>query len=1356
MAAAGGLFGHVGEFNSERETFSSYVERMEMFFMANNILETPGEDNEAANRVVRERKRAIFLTEIGPEVYSTLSNLLVPVKPKDTTFTNIVQALERHYNPAPLEIAESFHFGTRNQKASESISDYVVALKKLSIHCNFGEFLNRALRDRFVCGLNNPKIQNKLLNTEDLTFDRACRIAKSMEMAEKNTQEFHPISASSSQSEGTVNKLRTSKRDNHSDEQLCYRCGGSHAAQSCKFKSAKCYKCSKTGHIASVCRSRDDKSGTTSKQQQQADKGNIHNLSEGNNECNNDELGIYSLYSVGTDNPTCKRYTVEMSINGSMCELEVDTAADFSIMSKSIYNQKFSHMPLHPSRVKLKTYTGETLQVCGEMQCNIVYKGHKYVLPILVANYEGKPTLLGKNWLSYVKLEWGEIFSVTKSEPCGARIQLDSLLSKHSELFEESYEGMKGFEAHITMKDGAKPVFIKSRRVPYALKDEVERELEKLERHGVIKKTERSNWASPVVVVPKADKSVRLCGDYKVTINQSVEDEQYPLPTTQDLYAVLAGSKVFSKLDLSHAYAQLSVDKESQEYLTINTHKGLYSYTKLPYGVKSAPKIFQAKMDQILQGVEKCVCKQDDILIGGDNWQENLKILADVLEKLHRHNIHLKRSKCEFLKPEVVYLGLRINAEGLHPVDEKVDAVKKAPVPSNVSELRSFLGMIQYYHSFLPGLATTLAPLHRLLKKDVLWEWTADCQQAYEACKQGLTSDVLLVHYDLNRELRLACDASSYGLGAVLSHVMNDGQERPIAYASRTLSSSEKNYAQIEREALSIVFGVKKFHQFLYGRNFTLITDHKPLLAILGPKSAIPTLAAARMQRWALVLSAYDYEIEYRRSENHANCDALSRLPHEDSTIGSESAIYHVSAIDDDFPITAKDIGKATRVDPVLSKVHHFVMSGWPEKCDDENLKPYHNRRLELSCEQGCVLWGSRVVIPFVFRVKMLKELHWEHPGICGMKAIARTCVWWPKMDEEIEEGVRVCTVCQSVRNTPPNAPLIPWKWPTRPFQRIHIDFCQKDKDYFLVVVDSHSKWIEVQHMTSTTTERTINELRLIFATHGLPEEVVSDNGPQFTATEFSDFMGKNGIKHTLVPPYHPQSNGAAERSVRVVKDALVKQVIQGTKGMSIKHRLANFLLRYRTTPHNTTGVTPAELMVKRRLRTRLSLVKPDLAQVVESRQEKQKEYKDMKCKRDRPFVKHDRVRVRNTRANSKTEKWLLGTVVKVCGPRTYVVRTGHRTRYVHTDHMIKAHDDKVEDDDSELEEIIVPEPGSHTGTDDNVDSSDSSAQSHISFSDQNTNPVVFPEVVGTPQPVLRRSQRVRKPVDRFIDRFNV
>ncbi|XP_068707224.1 uncharacterized protein [Montipora foliosa] len=427
-----GLFGRVGEFNVERETFSAYVERMEMFFTANNIVETTGEGSVAANQLVANRKRAIFLTEVGPEVYSTLSNFLAPAKPKDTLFTDIVRILEKHYNPKPLEIAQSFHFGTRNQKSEESVSDYVLALKKLAVHCNYGEYLNRALRDRFVCGLNNPKIQNKLLNTEDLTFEKACSIAKTMEMADRNTHEFHPSRSDTIE----VNKLTEHGRENinKNTEQLsCPRCGGSHSGQSCKFKSARCYKCSKVGHLASVCRSKDERK-----------KGRVHKVhvsESGNDECeNDDELGIYSLYSLDQNRPNRNRYTVEMIINGKPCMMELDTAADFSIMSKSEYLEKFADEPLTPSQVTLKTYTGEVLDVSGEMHCDIVYNGKQYCLPILVANYDAKPTLLGKNWLRHIKIEWGEIFCSSKGNALSADSQLNDLLSKHSELFTESYE----------------------------------------------------------------------------------------------------------------------------------------------------------------------------------------------------------------------------------------------------------------------------------------------------------------------------------------------------------------------------------------------------------------------------------------------------------------------------------------------------------------------------------------------------------------------------------------------------------------------------------------------------------------------------------------------------------------------------------------------------------------------------------------------------------------------------------------------------------------------------------------------------------------------------------------------------
>ena len=397
-------------------------------------------------------------------------------------------------------------------------------------------------------------------------------------------------------------------------------------------------------------------------------------------------------------------------------------------------------------------------------------------------------------------------------------------------------------------------------------------------------------------------------------------------------------------------------------------------------------------------------------------------------------------------------------------------------------------------------------------------EWTKECEEAFQRSKSELMAGRVLVPYDEKRKLILACDASPYGVGAVILHIMDDGQERPIAFASRTLTKSERNYSQIEKEALAIVFGVRKFHKYLYGRTFHLYTDHKPLLTILGQKTAVPTLAAARMQRWAVILQAYSYQVEYRPSTKHGNADALSRLPCNNPPLKEEAELYFFSGLEE-LPVDAKDISRETRRDPVLARVLNYTLTGWPNYVSSEELKPYFTRRHELTADQGCVLWGMRVIIPPSLRNRLLEELHEEHPGVVAMKSIAGSYIWWPNLDAEIELIVKSCEVCQAVRKAPPSAPLYPWRWPTRVWQRVHIDFAEKDGNYFLGLIDSHSKWIEVAHMRSTTAQSTIDQMRLWFAAYGLPEEVVSDNGPQIISQDFTNFLKQNGVNQTLVPP---------------------------------------------------------------------------------------------------------------------------------------------------------------------------------------------------------------------------------------------
>ena len=322
----------------------------------------------------------------------------------------------------------------------------------------------------------------------------------------------------------------------------------------------------------------------------------------------------------------------------------------------------------------------------------------------------------------------------------------------------------------------------------------IEKDLERLQALGVITKVNFSNWAAPIVTVPKPDGSVRICGDYKVTINPVLDVDSYPLPTPEDLFATLAGGQKFSKLDLSQAYQQVRLDERSQEFVTINTHKGLYRYNRLPFGVASAPAVFQQLMEKVLQGLPGVVCYIDDVLVTGQNDEEHFRNLEEVLKRLDTRGFRLKKSKCHFFQSSVEYLGYRVDADGLHATKEKVEAILSAPNPTDERQLRSFLGLVNYYGHFVSDLATIAHPLNDLLKREHAWNWNDKCEAAFCKLKEKLASTSVLAHYDISLPLKLACDASAYGVGAIISHVLSDGTERPVAYASRTLSKSEQNY----------------------------------------------------------------------------------------------------------------------------------------------------------------------------------------------------------------------------------------------------------------------------------------------------------------------------------------------------------------------------------------------------------------------------------------------------------------------------------------------------------------------------------------------------------------------------------
>ena len=370
-------------------------------------------------------------------------------------------------------------------------------------------------------------------------------------------------------------------------------------------------------------------------------------------------------------------------------------------------------------------------------------------------------------------------------------------------------------------------------------------------------------------------------------------------------------------------------------------------------------------MESLLSGIPGVVVYTDDILITGKTEADHLAALEEVLKSLENAGLRLKRDKCVFLAPSVIYLDYRVDAQGIHPVSEKVKAIQDAPRPRNVTELKSYLGLLTYYSRFLPNLSNTLTPLYKLLKRTVQWRWTEQQEKAFTESKKLLLSSQLLVHFDPTLEIQLACDASAYGISAVLSHKMPNGSEKPVGFVSRTLSDAEKKYSQIEKEALACVFGVKWFHAYLFGHHFTLQTDHKPLMSLFNESKEIPTQASGRIRRWALTLSAYEYTIACRTTSQHANADAMNRLPLPETPKKTTVPAEFVLMVEnlDNAPITAKEIARWTQRDPLMSTVVRYILDGWPDSPTDE-LRPYWTKRLELTTHAGCILWSGRIVVP--------------------------------------------------------------------------------------------------------------------------------------------------------------------------------------------------------------------------------------------------------------------------------------------------------------------------------------------------------------------------------------------------------
>ncbi|KAK7575685.1 hypothetical protein V9T40_011971 [Parthenolecanium corni] len=1358
-------------FNPKDEKFDCYLLRLENFFA---IKKLSGDDAE-----IDKAKKQILINSIGPKYIQLLRNSTAPDDPRDKSYQDLVSILKLQLAPKTNIFSEQHKFLSRVQKQGESISKYIGALLELTLTCDWNcpqpackkPFTQIILRAQFIRGLYDSDIRERLLQQPDqasISLEKLVEIAQSIELSKSeskevyknpmNTSTLHKLNVSGSEINSKNQRRTNNRRQNRPHERSstphrnrqqsksrstvdfkalgidghCLRCGYSnHQVKDCNHQPEKfkCKSCGRVGHVEKVCISTLLKNGEIGK--------NLNSKNSVSYLCydSDDDDTVHRINLISDSN---KKIFIPLQINGVNCKLECDSGSRKTVVTFKFFNSLKLRRKLSHTDALFKDYQGNYFRPLGCIQVTARY-GSRKILGTMYVTDKSKISVIGLEWLIPLDiLRINEIKSVSDEQiPSITQIEED-----FRDVFSSTdSQAVPDYQLSYTLKKNAKPIYRKPRKVPQALIPAVDRFIDRMIAQDIYEPVDVSLWGTPVVFASKSNGDVRLCGNYKLTLNDQIENVHYQIPTIEEIFNKMEHGVYFCKIDLWEAYLHIRVDPETAKMQALSTHRGTFIVKRLYFGTKVAPNLFHQFIDQVVQNLPGTVAYFDDLLVAGDTIEICEERLRKLLQRLREKNLRVNLKKCKFFVTEIEYLGHVISKDGLHKSNKKIEAVKNAPTPKNADDVRQFLGLVNYYHRFIPSSSTLLHPLNQLLHKDQKFVWSPACNRAFIKIKEIISSDQVLTPYQQNLPLYLATDASPHGIAAILSHRFPNDGERPIAFASRSLSKSEANYSQLDREALAVFWAAKKFYYYIAGRPFTFVVDNKPIQQIFHPSKELPSFAASRMLRYAAYLSQFDYTIEHRAASKHQNVDYLSRFPIESCQLNIiDECSYlqneRLANITASATFSTETLRERTAADPELSNLLQDLKNG-------KNTDP------DYSINDGIIFRGCRAVIPQSLQAAVLDELHSTHLGIVKMKSIARNYVFWRNIDRDIEALVKSCKNCADQKKLPPKVPLHRWEVAEKSFQRVHIDYAGPMLDrHFFIIVDSFSKWLEVYvTKNAPTSTKSINFLQDFISRFGIPEELVSDNATIFKSEEFCQFASFYQIRQRFIAPGHPATNGQAERFVQFVKNKLKKMADEPE---SIESKLRAILFRYRTTP-TSNGKTPSQMVFGSTIRNRFDLLKPK--QVTKSIKPKPT---------IRSFQLGERVQSRNYQSSTQ---WKYGTVVERLGHLHYLIE-------LDDGYVIKRHVDQLRSTDVDLQKPVrqvsfalphQPEPQAtytaHTTiptstVSDPAVPSTSFRQSPVKTTPPKQPPSVTSPVAVRPTPPvqvpLRRSSRAHKPVNRM------
>ena len=1178
-----------------------------------------------------KQKRATLLYSAGKgvqEIFATLDST--------TTYKDAVDKLTAHFTPC-ANIPYSRHvFRETSQQSSETTLMFVTRLRELAVDCDFGSDIDGQIRDQVIERCVDKSLRVKYLTETNITLSKILKMSQAYETAHRHAEQYE---------NNTNVNFAQSKRVDRSQ--------------------LKCFNCGSKGHFASNCRSR-------TKVNQKSNKSSRQPESE----------EARSSYNSGPNRHSSKRHKVRCvdDENVDVEESEVEHSSDEYCYAISNSSQKIIVM-VNDQPVSMIIDSGASCNlITPEIADNLIRHGAKrvsketkiwpYGSPPIVSTYYLDATVNFREVQTRAKLlvvdsNASSLMGKSTAEELGVlkimvnALSNDELFSAYPNVVNKKLGKLKDCEVKLHIDRTVPPVANKHYRIPFHLRDKVEEELQRLLRNDIIEEAHGpTEWLSSIVVVPKSNsQDVRICVDMRKP-NQAIVRTRHITPTLDELIPVMNNAKIFSKIDLRNGYHQLLLHPESRYITTFSTHVGLFRYKRLAFGINSASEIFQHVIWNLIHDIPGARNISDDIIIFGENQRAHDKAVHAVLKRLNDNGLTINVPKCKFSTNEIDFFGFKFSDKGLSADPKKVEALKAFKSPEDAKALRSFIGMATYSSRFIQNYSVITAPLRELLKKEVKWNWTEKCEEAFQDVKKQLSGDTVMAFYDPKKKPTVVVDGSPVGLGAILLQ-----DNKPVAYASRSLTDAETRYSQIEREALAVVFGCEHFRMYLAGCMFTIVTDHKPLLSIW--KKVKPPL---RIERWGLRLLPFKFDMVYQKGEKNI-ADYLSRNPstmNSDARTLADEYVNFIANQSKPAAISMESLVKATEEDKLLQDVASLIKSNqWKQVHNNPKLQPYKNIHDELTiANNGILLRNARVIIPEKLQDQVITIAHEGHQGITKTKSLMRSKLWFPKMDDMVERYVNSCHECAMNTNTNNQVPLSMSELPGGPWMNISMDFCGPipSGEYLFVIVDEYSRFPVVEIVNNLSAEKIIPVVDKVFSTFSYPVQVKTDNGTPFQSQQWSDFCEFNNIHHRSITPLWPKGNAQAENFNKPMLKAVraAHHVRQ-----SWKQALHTFLRMYRCTPHCTTSFSPHELLFTRPPRTKLPQIeKPDVNldkvnQHDAKRKDIMKQYADTKNHAkpcdivvgDKVYMKHKKINKWSTPYSSTIYNVvsIKGSMVTVC-----------------------------------------------------------------------------------------------------------